>query len=101
MIDPGTKNGEDSEINAIKKVFINKIPVLYSNKWLTGHTLGASGGLSLDLALHCLSENKAPVLPYPNISPKQTGSIKKILINTIGFGGNATSAIISHPSLFN
>lgn len=98
---PGTKNGEDSEINAIKKVFINKIPVLYSNKWLTGHTLGASGGLSLDLALHCLSENKAPVIPYPNISPKQTGSIKKILINTIGFGGNATSAIISHPSLFN
>ena len=97
---PGTKNGESSEINAIKKVFKKDTPVLYSNKWLVGHTLGASGALSLDLALHCLTENKMPTLPYPNISPKPKGSTKKILINTIGFGGNATSAIISHPSLF-
>jgi len=98
---PGTKNGETSEMNAIKNVFKDHTPALYSNKWLIGHTLGASGALSLDLAIHCLNEKRAPQLPYPNISPKPNGPIKKILINTIGFGGNAVSAIISHPSLFN
>jgi 3-oxoacyl-(acyl-carrier-protein) synthase len=98
---PGTKNGEVSEINAIKNVFTDHIPALYSNKWLIGHTLGASGALSLDLAIHCLNENRTPQLPYPNISPKPNAQVKKILINTIGFGGNAVSAIISHPSLFN
>ena len=44
---PGTIAGDQSELNAIKIVFGDELPNLVSTKFQTGHTLGASGGLSL------------------------------------------------------
>tara|TARA_A100001011_G_scaffold45803_2_gene42942 strand:+ start:7858 stop:9012 length:1155 start_codon:yes stop_codon:yes gene_type:complete len=90
---PGTINGDKAEQKAIKSIFQNKVPFCTSNKWKIGHTLGASGMHSLDLALYMLNNNKVVEVPFIKTSkaPKQ---IKKILINTVGFGGNAASLLI-------
>lgn len=42
--------GDRFEYNAIKKSFCNKIPFVTTNKWKVGHTFGASGSLSLEMA---------------------------------------------------
>ena len=45
---PGTKKGDAAELKAIEKVFGDNFPEVTSNKWKLGHTLGASGLLSLE-----------------------------------------------------
>ena len=91
---PGTIKGDQSEVNAISKVFHNKIPFLTTNKWKLGHTFGASGMLSLELAVLMLQHQKVINVPFSEkqIYPK---SIKKVLINAVGFGGNAVSILLS------
>ncbi|MBC7913134.1 MAG: beta-ketoacyl-ACP reductase, partial [Pyrinomonadaceae bacterium] len=52
---PGTVAGDFAELNAIKSLFsTSQIPVLCSGKWMTGHTLGASGCLTLEYAIWIL-----------------------------------------------
>ena len=80
-------------------MFGKNYTILYSNKWLIGHTLGASGAMSMDLAMRSIELGKAPQLPYPNIGKHDDREIRKVMINTIGFGGNASSAILSHPDI--
>lgn len=91
---PGTKRGDSSEVNAITKFFCNEIPFLTTNKWKLGHTFGASGLLSLELALLLLQHQKGIEVPFakPQKRPKK---IKKVLVNAVGFGGNAVSVLIS------
>ena len=91
---PGTVKGDLSEYNAVRAVFGEHIPLLTSNKWKTGHTFGASGLLSLELALLMIQHNTFIGIPYLN-APKQQGNIKKVLINAVGFGGNAVSVLVS------
>lgn len=87
----GTVKGDLAEYNAIKKVF-KKMPSLTSNKWKIGHTLGASGGHSLQLAIEMLRHQKFIYPPYTNnIPPKK---LQYIMVNAVGFGGNAVSIII-------
>ena len=61
---PGTIKGDSSEINAIEKIFCNKIPFCTTNKWKIGHTFGASGMLSLELAVLMLQHQKVIKVPY-------------------------------------
>ncbi len=90
---PGTIKGDLSEFNAIKKVFGNQLPFLTTNKWKLGHTFGASGLLSLELGLLMIQNQEAISIPfYPQEKPKQ---IRKVLVNAVGFGGNAVSILIS------
>jgi 3-oxoacyl-(acyl-carrier-protein) synthase len=91
---PGTLKGDRSEYMAIKQVFNAKIPTLTSNKWKIGHTLGASGGFSLELAIHMLKHQKFISVPFLN-AQKHPNHIKKILVNAVGFGGNAVSILVS------
>ena len=51
---PGTCQGDESELRAVESVFKDKEVHLVSTKHHTGHTLGASGGLSVDLALEMI-----------------------------------------------
>lgn len=90
---PGTVKGDQAEVNAIKKVFGNHLPVITSNKWQLGHTFGASGMLSLEMALLMLKHQEFIEIPYldEQIQPKK---IENILINTVGFGGNAVSLLV-------
>ncbi len=91
---PGTIKGDISEVKAIQKVFSNKLPFLTTNKWKLGHTFGASGMLSLELAILLLQHQKAITVPFAEdqLQPKQ---LKKILVNAVGFGGNAVSVLLS------
>jgi len=93
---PGTASGDASELNAIKSVFGNEMPIVISNKWLIGHTFGASAALSLEYALMILQKNDYVDFPYPAICSNKKKNIRKILINAAGFGGNATSLIVSN-----
>jgi 3-oxoacyl-[acyl-carrier-protein] synthase II len=90
---PGTIAGDNAEINAIKNVFKDNIPALTCNKWKIGHTLGASGMLSLELAL-LMMENQSFVRT-PFYSQNKPKKIQTILINAVGFGGNAVSILLS------
>ncbi|WGH74411.1 beta-ketoacyl synthase N-terminal-like domain-containing protein [Tenacibaculum tangerinum] len=91
---PGTIKGDQSEINAIQKVFSKKTPFLTTNKWKLGHTFGASGLLSLELALLMLQHQQVIEVPFaaPQQKPKK---LHKILVNAVGFGGNAVSVLIT------
>ncbi|MEE9362519.1 MAG: beta-ketoacyl synthase N-terminal-like domain-containing protein [Cellulophaga sp.] len=91
---PGTIKGDISEINAIKSIFCNKTPSITTNKWKVGHTFGASGMLSLELAILMLQKQvfiKVPFIEYQETPDR----IQKILVNAVGFGGNAVSILIA------
>nr|WP_315223554.1 beta-ketoacyl synthase N-terminal-like domain-containing protein [uncultured Flavobacterium sp.] len=90
---PGTIKGDLTELRAIEKVFGAHLPLLTTNKWKIGHTFGASGMLSLELALLMMEHNKFVDVPFAK-AQKQHKEIKKILINAVGFGGNAVSVLI-------
>lgn len=90
---PGTIKGDQSELNAISKVFGDHPPQLTCNKWKVGHTFATSGLLSLQLAVMMLEKQTFIPVPYLDyVKPKQ---IKTILINAVGFGGNAVSILLT------
>lgn len=93
---PGTIKGDLSEINAVKAIFGEQLPALTTNKWKLGHTFGASGVLSLELAILMLQNQKFISVPYIS-EEKEPSELRNILINAVGFGGNAVSVLVSLP----
>lgn len=91
---PGTIKGDLTEYKAIQKVFGESLPLLTTNKWKIGHTFGASGILSMELAILMMQHNKFIGVPFAE-AQIQTKPIKKVLINAVGFGGNAVSVLLS------
>ena len=91
---PGTIKGDLSEYNAIQKVFGSKVPLLTSNKWKVGHTFATSGMLSLEFAILMLKKQEFIGIPYTENKAK-IAKINKILVNAVGFGGNAVSILIT------
>lgn len=91
---PGTIKGDISEIKAIEKIFCNKLPALTTNKWKIGHTFGASGALSIEFAILMLQHQEFISVPFIE-NQKSPKRIKNILINAVGFGGNAVSILLS------
>jgi 3-oxoacyl-(acyl-carrier-protein) synthase len=80
-------------MKAIAKVFEGHEPQLTCNKWKIGHTFGASGMLSVHFALMMLEHQK--FIGTPLSQNKTTkNQIKKVMINAVGFGGNAVSVIL-------
>jgi len=91
---PGTIKGDVSEVKAIQKVFGDKTPLLTTNKWKLGHTFATSGMLSIELAVMMLKEQQFISVPF--IPEQQSNKkLKKILVNAVGFGGNAVSVLLS------
>lgn len=94
---PGTLKGDEAEFNAITAVFGEEIPQITSNKWKIGHTFGASGILSVEMALTMLKTQKFVSVPFANTKTNNK-PLKNILVNAVGFGGNAVSIVISRKS---
>lgn len=92
---PGTKAGDITEYKAIQEVFKNEIPLLTTNKWKIGHTFGASGMLSIEMAILMLQHQEFIGVPFVDIQNSKK-PIRKILVNAVGFGGNAVSVLLSH-----
>ncbi|MDO3695463.1 beta-ketoacyl synthase N-terminal-like domain-containing protein [Wenyingzhuangia sp. chi5] len=90
---PGTIKGDLSEMKAIEKVFGKEIPAFTSNKWKIGHTLGASGSLSMELAILMLQKQEFIGIPYLT-DLKLPKKIERIMVNAVGFGGNAVSIVL-------
>jgi len=92
---PGTIKGDKSELKAIENTF-GTLPSLTTNKYLIGHTFGASGAMSLEMACLMLLNNEFILNPFYNNNhiPKQ---INTIMVNAVGFGGNAVSIILKKP----
>jgi 3-oxoacyl-(acyl-carrier-protein) synthase len=91
---PGTLKGDTSEFKAIQKIFGENHPMLTTNKWKVGHTFGASGMLNLEMAILMIQHNQFVDVPF---AEKQIirKEINKVLINAVGFGGNAVSILLS------
>ncbi|MDO6391610.1 beta-ketoacyl synthase N-terminal-like domain-containing protein [Pontibacter sp. BT731] len=89
---PGTKAGDKAELSAIEAIFKSNPPAITTNKHLLGHTLGASGALSLQYALHLLDQQKITLPDYPLLlPPSPLAGMQRLMINAAGFGGNAAS----------
>lgn len=93
---PGTIKGDQSEINAVKAIFGTDLPALTTNKWKIGHTFGASGTLSMELAIMMLQKQEFIKVPFSEVSgaPKK---LNRVMVNAVGFGGNAVSVLLSLP----
>jgi len=92
---PGTLKGDQSEYKAITKLFGGKIPHLISTKYTTGHSFGASGALSMELAILMLQHQQIIEFPYNSMPCGKPKNLKNIMVNATGFGGNAVSIILS------
>ena len=80
---PGTIKGDRAEMTAIERVFGIEGPPVLSSKHLTGHTFGASGVLSLEIARQVALGATLPSLPLVAFNPQTN---PRFLINSGGFG---------------
>jgi 3-oxoacyl-(acyl-carrier-protein) synthase len=90
---PGTKTGDLTEYRAIQKVFGTEVPMLTTNKWKIGHTFGASGMLSIEMAILMMQHQEFIGVPFAE-AQKPRNKIRKVLVNSVGFGGNAVSILL-------
>ena len=58
-----------------------------------GHSLGASGLLSIEMAVLMLNHQTFIDIPY--LEQSRPKKISKIMINAVGFGGNAVTILLS------
>ena len=84
---PGTVKGDQAEFNAIQELFRNKLPALTTNKYLVGHTFGASGMMSIEMAVLMLQHNKLIFNPFYGGHGGGIQHLQTVMVNAVGFGG--------------
>lgn len=102
----GTQNNDLSEGIAMERVFAERVPPFSSTKAYTGHTLGAAG--AMEAVISVLSLQNHSVFPNLNFSTPMKElhiqpvtemmsgmTLRHVLSNSFGFGGNNSSIIIS------
>ncbi len=94
---PGTARGDRAEQAAVNRVLGDV--EMFTTKHRTGHTYGASGMVSLELAQELLTGTVWRGVGYEStLAGLGSRSLKAFAINTAGFGGNAVTAIVSAPN---
>ena len=100
----GTGNNDESESNALKQVFGDRIPLISSTKGFTGHATSAAGGIEAVICLLAMQHNFVPAnigwtTPMPDGIVPTMGAenvrLENVMCNSFGFGGNDTSLIFS------
>ena len=101
-----TPAGDPIELNAIKSVFKDDIPIVSSTKSLTGHTLGAAGVQECIYSILMMNDNfiagnKNLTNPIPEADginiPKKSleKEFSSFMSNSFGFGGTNVSLVLS------
>ena len=100
-----TENNDRTEAMAIQRIFGDNVPPFSSTKAYTGHTLGASAGIEAIYALLAIQHQLAfanlrfeTAMEQPALQPvtdHRSSSIKHVLSNSFGFGGNCSTLIFS------
>ena len=103
----GTAGNDISEFKALKNFWSCDIPPYFSIKGVFGHTLGASGAVNAVMSIKALSDSL--LIPNagleeldPEIDSAPNSQLKKlearhIVTNSLGFGGNNSTLVISTP----
>lgn len=103
-----TGNNDLSEGRALLRVFGEKVPDFSSTKPYTGHTLAAAGAIEAVYSVLALQNN----MVFPNLNFKtqmkeftitpqlqlKEKKIHHVLSNSLGFGGNCSTLILSNQS---
>jgi 3-oxoacyl-[acyl-carrier-protein] synthase-1 len=99
-----TQINDSSESNAFKRVFGANIPPYSSTKAYTGHTLAAAGSIEavysiLSLQEQCVFPSLNCKQPIEDIAPPvrkvESAALDHVLSNSLGFGGNSSTIILS------
>jgi 3-oxoacyl-[acyl-carrier-protein] synthase-1 len=99
-----TRIGDMAELEAIRQVFGNRIPLLSSTKGLTGHSIAAAGVheaiycllmLQHDFVAGCanLDEPDEATDGLPLVVTSRHTSLNTIMSNSFGFGGTNASLV--------
>jgi len=103
----GTPVGDQKEIEAVRQVFGDHIPLISSTKSLTGHSLGAAGAQE---AIYCLlmlqDDFVAKSAHIDNLDPafadmpivqtrKDAAKLETVMSNSFGFGGTNGTLVMS------
>ena len=98
-----TPNNDQTEAEALKNIFGDKIPKFSSTKAFTGHCLAAAGAIEAVFSILALQNQVVfPNLnfktPMPNLQQNPVSTLthtplQYVLSNSYGFGGNCTSLI--------
>ena len=102
----GTPNNDESESQAILRVFGSNPPKVSSTKAYTGHTTSASGSIEAVISIIAMQQNFIPAnlnfkqqmenIPFtPVLDVIENMNLQHILSNSFGFGGNNTSLVFS------
>ena len=99
----GTPNNDVSESQAMMRLF-GQVPPVSSTKPFTGHTTSASGSIEAVFCILALQHSFLPVnlnwsQPMDNgivpVAKLEKKTLKHVLCNAFGFGGNDSSLLIS------
>lgn len=100
----GTPNNDPSELAAMRRLFGEKLPPVSSTKGLTGHTTSASGAIEAAFCLMAMDGGFLPVnagctrpLAPEIVCRAAKKSLRHVLCNAFGFGGNDTALLFAHP----
>ncbi len=103
----GTPNNDTSESQAMMRLFGGQVPPVSSTKPFTGHTTSASGSIEAVFCILALQEGFLPVnlnwsQPMDDgivpVAKPEKKTLKHVLCNAFGFGGNDSSLLLSAPS---
>ena len=91
-----TKQGDAFELKAYEQYFQRNIPKLLSTKWLSGHILGGSMGLSIVLACEMMRQNDLLEMPYPIEFKEYTypQKLQYFLVGGMGYNGQVAFVLL-------
>ena len=99
----GTPNNDPSELEAMHRLFGDRLPSFSSTKGFTGHTTSASGSIEAVFCLLAMQHGfvpanlnfSAPIEPWAvPIGQTAEKPLRYVLCNAFGFGGNDTAIVL-------